>query len=348
MRVLILAVLVVLGTDYWVERPLLFGLIALALALLAAERRLDPRWLIPVFWMWVNAHGSFPLGLLALAVLAAGRRLDGERPVAELAALKWAAVGTVVGGVLNPLGPRLLLFPAELLSRQSALQNVIEWQAPTFLRISQKAFLVEIVLVVVALARRPSWRLALPAVVFLPAALLGSRNIIIASLVLVPPLAWSLRDIGDITGEERKPVYRIAGALVIVLGLLFVVTRSQGQVYLLDDYPVAAVAWAERTGHLTDDTNVVTRDYGGNYLELRNGGRYRPFIDDRYDMFPQSVVDDYDLLLSGKPGWDDVLRDRDADLVLWPVDSPLAQLLLASPDWNVVYTDSQWIAAKPR
>ncbi len=57
-------------------RPLLFGLLGFVLTFLAADGRLDPRWLLPVGWVWVNTHGSFPFALLLVAVLAVGHRLD--------------------------------------------------------------------------------------------------------------------------------------------------------------------------------------------------------------------------------------------------------------------------------
>ena len=56
-RIGVAAVIIAVGAGSWVERPLLFGLLALALALLAAEDRLDPRWLLPAFWVWTNTHG---------------------------------------------------------------------------------------------------------------------------------------------------------------------------------------------------------------------------------------------------------------------------------------------------
>ena len=69
----------------------MIGLVLLGVTLLVAEERF-PAWvLLPVFWLWVNSHGSFPLGLVALACYALGRRLDGERRPPELRALAWAA-----------------------------------------------------------------------------------------------------------------------------------------------------------------------------------------------------------------------------------------------------------------
>ena len=102
---------------------------------------------------------------------------------------------------MNPLGPRLLVFPIELLRRQDILSNVVEWQAPKFVHVGQRAFLVVLLLAIVALVRRPSWRAALPIVVFTAASLLGARNIVIASIVFVPGLARGLADIGTVTGR---------------------------------------------------------------------------------------------------------------------------------------------------
>ncbi len=40
----------------------------LTVTLLVAEGGLSPWVLVPVFWIWVNTHGSFPLGLVRARV----------------------------------------------------------------------------------------------------------------------------------------------------------------------------------------------------------------------------------------------------------------------------------------
>jgi hypothetical protein len=347
-RLLIVGPLLIIGADGgWVERPLLFGLLALGIVLLVAEGRLDPRWLLPTMWFWVNVHGSFPLGLIAVALLALGRRLDHQSPLTETRALKWAALGTLLGAV-NPLGPRLLVFPIELLRRQDILSNVIEWQAPAFVQVGQRAFLVVLLLAVVALVRRPSWRAALPIMVFTAASLLGARNIVIASIVFVPGLARGLADIGTVTGEERRPIFRPMAAALALVGVLAAVVAASGPVYNFDSYPVAAITWAEREGLLGPGTRVVSQDYVGNYLEARYGTAVKVFLDDRYDMFPETVVNDFLVLNRGGPGWQEVLDRNDASAVVWAVDQPLGQLLAVSPQWRVVYSDEKFLIAEPR
>ena len=64
------------GIALWSQRPLLFGLLGLALLVLVVTRRWSPWWLLPIGWVWVNTHGSFPLGGLWLAAAYAGSALD--------------------------------------------------------------------------------------------------------------------------------------------------------------------------------------------------------------------------------------------------------------------------------
>jgi hypothetical protein len=347
-RLLIVGPVIIVGVDGgWVERPLLFGLVALALVLLAAEGRLDPRWLVPVMWAWVNLHGSFPLGLVAIALLALGRRLDHESPSVELAALKWAGIGTAVGAI-SPLGPRVLLFPLELLSRQDVLSNVLEWKAPTFTHIGQRAFLVEVVLSIVFVARRPSWRATLPLAAFLAASLLGARNIVVASIVFIPGLARGLADLGEVTGVQRRTVHRAAAIALAVIAVLSMIVAGTGPVYNYNGYPVAAVTWASRNGLLGPESRVVSRDYVGNFVESRYGTSVKVFVDDRFDMFPVQLLKDFNSLGEGVPTWDTILQKYNPTAVLWPPKEPLGQFLAASDRWRIVYTDPEFLIAVPR
>ena len=348
-RLLIVMVLVVVGTDGgWVERPLIFGLVAFALTLLALEGRLDPRWLVPVFWFWVNVHGSFPLGLVAIVTFLLGARLDqGRWPSTELAVLKWAVIGTLVGGI-NPLGPRLLVFPLELLRRQDVLSNVIEWQAPKFTHIGQRAFLLELLAAMVLIVRRPTWRASLPLGVFTIAALLGARNVVFASLVLVPGLAPALTDLGTIRGDDRRAVFRPAVAAIAIMALLAALVAANGPVYSFNGYPVAAVTFLQRQGMLGPESRVISRDFVGNYLEGRFGPSVKVFFDDRYDMYPTEVVDDFATLNKGGSGWETALTKYHPSAVLWPSTEPLGQLLATSPHWQVIYTDQEFLVAVPR
>ena len=341
-RTAIVGVALVIAATMWSARPLMIGLVLLGITILVAERRLPAPILVIVFWIWVNSHGSFPLGILVLCCLALGSRLDGQSRPSELRPLMWAAIGTVLGGI-NPLGPVLLTFPVGLLGRQQALTQVVEWKSPSFTEVYARAFLVLLVMAIAALVRRPSWRVAVPLVVFMGLGLIAARNVPVAAIVLLPGIALGAEGLGSLTGELRSRVVTVLAASVVVIGAILVVGRLSEPDLDLRDYPVDAVAWLDGQGLLGPDTRRVAPDTVGNYLELVLGDRAAVFSDDRVDMYPQSLVDDELALINGTPEWHQALDRWDADVVLWQRSAPLPQLLAGTDDWKLAYTDEQWV-----
>lgn len=346
-RLLCTGLVMAIGSEMWSGRPLIVGLVLLCVVLLAAEGRLDPRWLIPAMWLWVNSHGSFPLGLVALGCLALGRHLDDRQAAQELAALRWAALGVVVG-MVSPVGPKLLLFPVELLQRAAELRKIIEWSSPDFSAAYGRLFLCELVVAVLVLCRRPSWRAAIPLVVFGTAALFALRNIAVASVVFVPGLARGLRDVGSIRSGDRSPLL-VGSAVALLAGLLAATVPLLGRPgFALGSYPVNAVAWLDQEGRLDREHRLVHSDVNGNFLELLRGAEVAVYFDDRIDMYPPTLLRDYVALLQGRPGWEDLLDRCAIDTVLWDRNKSLSQLLAASDGWRIAYQDDSVIVAERR
>ena len=335
------------GGAMWGPRPLMFGLLLLGVTLLVAERRLPVPLLLPAFWLWVNLHGSFPLGLLALVCLSVGSRLDGERRPAELLPLAWAAGGTLLGA-LNPLGPILLAFPVDLVGRQEVLSSIVEWQSPSFDTTYGRVFLVVVALSIAALVRRPSWRGAVPFVVFMAAALVATRNIPVATLVAVPVMARGAEGLGTLTGVRPSRAATAVLGAVLLVGSVLVVGRLSEPDVDLRAYPVDAVAWLDGRGLLEPGTRTVSSDAVGNYLELLLGDRAAVFVDDRVDMYPTAVVEDELTLVSGGPEWRAVLDRWNAEVVLWKRATVLDQLLAEDDGWRLGYTDDSWVVYERR
>ena len=346
-RLAICAVGLAVANTMWSPRPLMFGLVLLGVTLLVAEERLPAPVLLPAFWLWVNVHGSFPFGLLALGCFAVGSRLDGVRRPAELRPLLWALGGTALG-VVNPLGPVLLLFPLDLLGRQEILSQIVEWQSPSFSATYGRIYLVAVVLAIGSVVRRPAWRSAVPLVVFLVASLIATRNIAVASIVFVPITARGASGIGRLTGGERSRGAAVVLAAVVVVGSVLVVGRLSEPDLDLGAYPVDAVAWLDEGGLLGPDTRRVHSDVVGNHLELLLGTDAHVFVDDRVDMFPSSVLDDELTLVRGGPEWRTVLDRWEADVVLWKRDAPLDQLLVEDAGWALGYSDQSWVVYRRR
>lgn len=338
------AVTMLVGTELLAGRPLLFGMLGFLLVFLAAEGRLDPRWLVPVGWVWVNTHGSFPFAAVLLGLLAVGHRLDEGEWGREIRVGLWAGAGIALGAI-NPLGPKLLLFPATLLSKTEAFSSVVEWQAPDYSEWSQWVVAGLLVAAVVLLVRRFRWRLALPLAVFGVLGLTAQRNQLVLLLVLAPTLASLLPEVGPAVAAVRRPILRPARTIVLGLAVLFAGIGLQGPHASLAAYPEEASVWMDQQGLWGPDSRVVAPDFVGNLREAQAGADARVFFDDRVDMYPLELIEDYVTLDDAGPGWDEVLDRHDATAVLWSEETPLGRALVADPGWEVIHRDGPWVVA---
>lgn len=349
-RLAIAVPVVAIGSGLWVERPLIFGLALLVAVLFAVEDRLDPRWLVPIMWVWVNVHGSFPLGLAAIGAYGLGRALDRERPTVELRAFAWAALGTLLGGLLSPVGPKLLTFPLDLLARREAFSQIVEWQPPTWAEPAELFFAVQLAIAVgLVLLRGRRWRNVVPVVLFAAMSLQATRNIAQASLIMVPAMAAAAHGLGAIDSERRLPILRPIRAVLVALGIVVLGAGLAMPDTNLVDYPVESVAWMREEGLLDREDRVVSRDFVGNYLEVRYGPeKVQTYIDDRVDMFPIEVIADYTTLIDPDGDYAPVLERADATAVLWDRDSDLGRWLEDPANgWQVVHREPQWLVAIP-
>ena len=341
-RLLLVGVCLGVGAGLWSERPFMFGLLALGAVMLAAEGGLDPRWLLPIGWLWVNTHGSFPLGLTYLVAAGVGRRFDGESSHRERRCFGWAAGGMLLGGI-SPVGPRLLVFPVELLQKQDLLSNVAEWKAPAFDSVSQRLFLLQLVVAIVLVARRPSYRTAGLIAVFGGAALLGTRNLPVASLVMIPGVAAAAPPIGVLHNGLRSSFARLVAAAGFAILIVVAAGRMSQPDFAFATYPVDAFGYLAHSGVSLEGHRVAAQDFVGNYLELIYGPGERVFYDDRFDMFPDDVSAAHLALVEVRPDLSDRLAEQDIDVVVWSRSAALAQRLIADAGWRVLFTDDAWV-----
>lgn len=351
-RLAIAVPVLAVGATMWVERPLIFSLLFLMAVLFALEDRLDPRWLLPIMFCWVNIHGSFPIGLVAIGTFGVGRLLDREKPLVEAKALAWALAGTVLGGVLNPLGTKLLVFPVQLLQRRDAFSQIVEWQPPQWSDWGERFFAIQLALaVVLILVRCRRWRLIVPVLIFAAASLQSTRNIVHASLVFIPAMAVAARGLGQIDGSKPLPILRpvrvALGALAVLVVLVGVFAMPN---YDLQDYPVASARWMRQHDLLDRSDRVVSRDFVGNYLEVAYGpDEVQVYMDDRVDMYPLRQIADYTTLIDPDGDYGEVLDRARATAVLWDRDSDFGDWLENPRNgWEIIHKDRLWLVAVPR
>ncbi|MEM9561278.1 MAG: hypothetical protein AAGA93_01590 [Actinomycetota bacterium] len=361
-RVALTALPLAVGAGLWSPRPLLVGLLALVVLLLIVTGRRAPWLLVPLLWVWGNAHGSYPLALVYLGAVVVGSWLDGRRvPSAELRYLRWGLLGTVAAAI-GPLGVDLLTFPVRVIAAREAMTGVVEWEAPSYGSPSELVWLVAAGAALVAARRGARWRDLVPVVVFAVAGFLALRNLAPAVVVVAasvapalarteprpaPATAGATPRTGD--GPRRPSELRaglaraigVAGAVALTAAVAAVVVTPALD---LDRYPADAVDAMEAAGLVpADEVVVVHREAIGNYLTWRYGTDALVFVDDRFDFHDEELLADHRDLLAGRdPGR--ILDGRSADVVLWESDAALAAWLEASPEWAVV-ADAEWTVA---
>lgn len=329
----------------WSERPLAFGLLATTVLLWIVEA--PDSWVgrhalvaLPVLmWCWGNVHGTVALGFVYLGLHLAGRWAEGCRPWAGRE--RTLAAGGLLGLVAmlaNPYGVDLVLFPVRLVLRGETLGDVVEWRSPDFRSTAGMivgAWLAVFVVVAVRAARRPGVRDLVVAVPFVLFALWAVRNVGMATLVTLPVAA---RAVAAPERDEQPSAlgYAVAAVLVAVMAVLTAGAAREPD-FDLDDYPVAALDAAEQQGLL--GLPMFTSDAWGGYVIARHWPTQQVFLDDRYDMYPRSVVDDYDVLAEPRRGWEQVVDRSGVQVVVWGPDRALSQVLASAPGWSLAHAD---------
>ena len=346
-------VAVAVSGPWWSPRPLLVGLICLALTMLVVESGRRPWLLLPVAWVWVNGHGSFPLAAVWLVATALGAAFDERRLVTPRFRAGLWFLGGLILACANPLGPKLLLFPLTLGERREVFRLITEWRPADFQSGPGLVAAAGLAAAFVVLSRRRvPWAAAVPAGVFVLLSLVAQRNLAPAGIVLAPALGAALArretavaaetEVSEVRTSRPAGGVRLLSVLVAAAAVLLVANALSSGALNLKDYPVEVVRSAERSGLIAQGELVATQDTVGCYLILRRGRRAEVFIDDRYDMYPTAVSLDYLTLLRSRPGATEVLDRRGVDAVLWERSLPLVPTLLGS-GWREVAGDRRWV-----
>lgn len=353
-------------------RPHVFEYLCLAAALyllhLYRTRGEGPLWLLPAIQLaWVNVHGSHVVGLLLPFLFLIGEALrrvpwlglgrDIASPVPfrrfALAMIATSAFGAFAS-LLNPTGPRALLFAFDVAGQRTYMENISEWQ-PLRLELLVGygvrytwAFSALLILLASGLAVRRRaidpvglllagffLSLAAQGVRLIPEFALASAPFIVQNLV---PLAQRLEK-----GRERATRVGALAAIVLVAAPAWALDRSYQVGLGTKDgiFPERAIDLVERTGLRG---NLFNSFAFGDYLVWRTPDR-KVFIHGRNEVFPQALYRRFLDAHTSAEEWKRLVAEYDLDYALleyYLTDYGAKEAmphLAHDPEWVPLYWD---------
>lgn len=328
-------------------RPMQFSylMIALWMWLLGAilRKQAPMAWLaaIPITTvLWVNVHGGFIIAPVLLGAYFVQAWLQGERRLAAVMALA-GLVSLGAALALNPYGTNLIQAAWQTLTG-AATASIGEWQP---MKISLGNLLTHIyALLFIALVPRRSLPVFAAerwlAYGWLLMALTSQRYFPIFAVISLPVFACALRQ--ALGKQQRAPLegaarfYEAAlamghykttrlGALIIAATLgLASFTPAAAK---LHSKPLALPSLASEIAFLREHHPKARlfNHYNLGGILVYEAPDLQPFIDGRAETaYPPAVIAEYLQFLSAAPGWEKIFDHYHIDVVMMPLELPLA------------------------
>jgi hypothetical protein len=301
----------------------------------------------------------------ALRKIRAGRLVRGFTLTGILSGLATLA---------NPYGFGLHVHIYRYLTNRFLMDHIDEFQSPNFHYVAQKCFAGLLLLTLVGLTlkrREPGQGRLSQALVVLFAVYSGlyaSRNIPVSSLLLIlvigPWLSEAIERFADrqfaargvaprqFLERMRAIEFSLRGHLWPVAMVVFTcwIVAHGGKLgarqvmeahFDAKRFPVAAVTYLEIQAV---PGPLVSPDYWGGYLIYRLYPRVRMVVDDRHDFYGEEYLKSYLKMVHVEPGWEDFLQQHQAQCVVVPKDSALANILGETAGWRAIYSDDVAVA----
>jgi hypothetical protein len=374
---------VVAGFPIWGPRVQMITFAFAAFTLLLVERHLLRGgkaiwWLVPLFLVWSNFHSGFVIGLGFIAIVlvaelaGAWLHMPDPAPRARLRPLLFVLIACTAVSMINPNGPTILLYALGTQTSGAQQSLIEEWFSPSFHDwevLVYGATLLGLVMLIV-FNRHIRARDAVLVLVTGALSLQSARHIALfvaaATPVFIDQLAMAtprmraalrrLRAIPTMRTATRvqPPLLFRATASGLVLAALggisvaWLVPKMQVKAYSLvyaREFPVCAAQWLKGA----PEPLKIFNQYGeGGYLanELSSRGD-KLYIFGDAALMGDALLYQYAKVETAEPGWDSIILGAGTDIVLYDVNTPLADVMEHSAGWVKVYQDSLSVAFVP-
>jgi hypothetical protein len=373
---------VVAGFPIWGPRVQMFTFAFVALTLWLVERHLvrggKAIWvLVPLFVFWSNVHGEFVVGLAFMALILIAEAVGGwlhmpdQAPRERLRPILFVLIVCTLVSMINLNGPSILFYAIGTQASAAQQSLIEEWFSPSFhdwevlvygamllvlamLVVSNRhirARDVGLVLATTALSLQSARHIAL----FVAA----STPVFIDQLAMaMPRIRATVRRVRRTSARARvrtqPPLFfrTVASGIVLVLlggvALAWLIPKMQVQAYSLvyaQEFPVCAAQWLKGA----PEPLKIFNQYGeGGYLsdELSSRGD-KVYIFGDAALMGDALLLQYAKVETAEPQWDSIIRNAGTDIVLYDVNTPLADVMEHSAGWVKVYQDSLSVAFVP-
>lgn len=366
-------ILIVLGIAasriHWLARPHIFTYLFLVLwlELIASQLKFGWKlfWSILIMLLWVNTHGAFIIGIVVLFIFLGGLILKGifaKTWTDKIVGIKQYCLlvaSSFLVSLLNPDGIRIWQTIIGFLSSRYLVSHTAEYMPPVLYETGVLPFTVLLVLAIGCLIL--CWkRLSIASILLLVSfgvfGITSGRNIPIYIIIALPILAGCLSRLFPkfklqldrvnevLPGKSQTEPFQfgypvVLSLLILVFGAVlirFQPALSDRNQYAPSKYPVQAVEWLKthpQPGRMFNDF------MWGGYLLFRLWPEALVFIDGQTDFYGESLTQDYETISNGWDGWDRLLESYKVSWIIIPIRSPLADKLVGSGDWTLVYSD---------
>lgn len=315
--------------------------------------------LLPViFAVWANVHIQFIDGLIVLLLGAIAPVLRGllanvsppSPPAGDWvrqAKERLAVFGICVfATLLNPYGWKVYVAAWELASQAGVLNKINELQAIPFR--DGGDYLVLFLALAAAVAfvwkRRLDFFEGGLLAISIVISFRSQRDVWMVVIVAVGILAEALgaKESGQPDASSRRLIATTEFSIVTLVALVLVcfagkvlrIDNGRLETALEESMPVKAIEFAKSRGYAGPIYN--TYNWGGILIwDLR----LPVSLDGRAALYGDQRIDRSVATWGGRPGWEKDPELVHSNLVLAPVDEPLAQLLTLSSDFRLAYKD---------
>lgn len=365
----------VAGYPIWGPRVQMVTFCFAALTLLLVERHIVRGgrlvWLlVPLYLVWSNLHSGFIIGLgfMALVVIAelAGRRfsMPDPAPSSRLKTLVLVLLACTAVSMINPNGPAILFYAFFTQGSGAQQTLILEWHSPDFQDLVVVPFGITLLslIALVAVNRRLRARDAALVLAGTALALQSVRHIAIFLAAAAPvwidqaSMLWTrMRGARSVV---RRPMpsfgFRLIVFAALVGGLLVgyaggrlvpAMAVQQDSLVYAQTYPVCAARWLAGS----PQPLRIFNQYGeGGYLsDALSAKGDKIYIFGDAALMGDQMLYDYAAITSVQPGWSQSILKSGAQIVLYDVNTPLADVMAASPQWVEVYHDPLSVAFIP-